>query len=166
MRMRRAALAGDGVDTLDILRAEIEQGLRDEADTFVLADTRAKRPVQLFVGRINHRAGVGQQQDLVGRLDPPGLQEHLLAVDNAEPTPLEGGEHGHLDEVDAERLVDQTMLGENVVDLVATSREPGTGRDGAAQRRQPGPTPWASWCDSPGEPSWAWPWSSHGLYSW
>ena len=83
---------------------------------------------------------MGQQQDLVGRLDPPGLQEHLLAVDNAEPAPLQGGEHRHLDEVDAERLVGQTVLGENVVDLRGdVLGEPGTRRDRAAQRRQSGP---------------------------
>ena len=140
MRVRRAALAGDGVDALDVLRAEVEQRLGDEADAFVLAHTGAQRPVQLLVGGVDHRAGVGEQEDLVGGLDPARLQEHLLAVDDAEAARREGGEDGHLDEVDAERLVRQTVLGEDVVDLGGdVLGEPGSRGDGAAQRRQPGP---------------------------
>ena len=84
VRVRRAALAGDRVDALDVLRPEVEQRLGDEADALVLAHTRSQRPVQLLVGSVDHRAGMGEQEDLVGRLDPPGLEEHLLAVDHGQ----------------------------------------------------------------------------------
>ncbi len=83
---------------------------------------------------------MGEQEDLVGRLDPPGLQEHLLAVDHGQAAPLQGGEHRHLDEVDAERLVGQAVLGEDVIDLRGDIfGEPGTRRDRPAQRRQTRP---------------------------
>ena len=83
---------------------------------------------------------MGEQENLVGRLDPPGLEEHLLAVDHAEAARLQGGEHRHLDEVDAERFVGQAVLGEDVVDLGGdVFGEPGTRRDRPAQRRQSGP---------------------------
>ena len=140
MRVRRAALAGDRVDALDVLRPEVEQRLGDEADALVLTHTGAQRPVQLLVGGVDHRAGMGEQKDLVGRLDPPGLQEHLLAVDDAQAARLQGGEHRHLDEVDAERLVGQAVLGEDVVDLGGdVFGEPGTRRDRPTQRRQTRP---------------------------
>ena len=43
VRVGRAAFAGDGVDPLDVLRPEIEQGLGDEADALVLAHPGAQR---------------------------------------------------------------------------------------------------------------------------
>ncbi len=114
--------------------------LDDEADAFVLAHAGAQRPVQLLVGGVDHRAGVGEEEDLVGCLDPPRFEEHLLAVDDGQATRRQCGEHGHLDEVDADRLVGQPVLGEDVEDLGShVVGEPGTRGDGAAQRRQPGP---------------------------
>ena len=110
---------------------------------------------------------MGEQEDLVGGLDPARLEEHLLAVDDAEAARREGGEDGHLDDVDAEWLVRQTVLGEDVVDLGGdVVGEPGGRRDGAAQRRQTGSRAVRAWHGWSGEPAWAWPWSSHGLYSW
>ena len=84
VRMRRAALAGDRVDALDVLAAEVVEHLADQADALVLADARAEERVQLLVGGVDHRAGLGQQADLVGCLDPPGVEEDLLPVDDVE----------------------------------------------------------------------------------
>ena len=142
VRMRRTTLTGDGVDPLDILRTEIQQGLGDEADTLILAHTRTQRPVQLLIGGVDHRTGMRQQQDLVGCLDPPRLQEHLLAVDDTQPASLQGGEHRHLDDIDTERLVDQPVLGEDVIHLGGDIiSQPGTRRNRPTQRRQPRPRP-------------------------
>ena len=82
VRVRRAALAGDGVDPLDVLGAEVVEHLADQADALVLAHARAQERVQLLVGGVDHGAGLGEQRDLVAGLDPAGLEEHLLAVDD------------------------------------------------------------------------------------
>ena len=82
VRMRRAALARDRVDALHVLRAEVVEGLRDEADRLVLAHAGAQEAVELLVRGIHHRRRLGEQADLVAGLDAPGLHEHLLAVDD------------------------------------------------------------------------------------
>ena len=87
VRMRRAALAGDRVDALDVLAAEVVEHLADQADALVLAYARAQERVQLVVRGVDHRAGLGEQRDLVDGLDPAGLQEHLLAVDDRQCPP-------------------------------------------------------------------------------
>src|SRR4029453_4989394 len=46
VRVRAAALAGNRVDAFHVLRAEIVQDFRDEADGLVLAHTRLHRLVQ------------------------------------------------------------------------------------------------------------------------
>ena len=69
--MRVAAVAGHGVDRLDLLRAELEQHLRRHRDDLVLADARAQHPVDLLVDGVDDRRGVVQQRDLVGGLDAP-----------------------------------------------------------------------------------------------
>ena len=83
-----------------------------------------------------------QQQDLIGSLDPPRLQKHLLTIDHTEPAPLQSRQHRHLDDIDTDRLIDQAVLGDNVIhlrrDIIS---QPGTRRDRPTQRRQPRPRP-------------------------
>ena len=66
--------------------------------------------VELLVGGVDHRAGLGEQADLVGGLDPARLEEHLLAVDDARcPRACRASQDGHLDHVDAEWLARQAV---------------------------------------------------------
>ena len=152
--MRRAALPGDGVDPLDILRAEIQQGLGDQADTLVLAHPGTQRPVQLLVGGIDHRTGVRQQQDLVGGLDPPRLEEHLLAVDDT-PTPPRRRATRASRRGRRRQARRPAVLGEDVVDLGGdVVGEPGTRRIAPRNVDNPAAAVSTSRCDSPGDPAW------------
>ncbi len=101
VRVRRAPFAGDGVDALDVLAAEVVEGLADHADALVLLHPGPQELVQVLVGGVDHRAGLGQQGDLVGCLDAARLEEDLLAVDDGESFRLQRGQDGHLDDVDA-----------------------------------------------------------------
>jgi hypothetical protein len=130
--VRRAALAGDGVDPLDVLGAQVVEDLADHADALVLANPRPQEAVQLLIGRVHQGAGGRQQADLVAGLDAPGLQEDLLAVDHLEAGGLEGGQHRHLDDVDAERLTGQAALLQLAADLAGDLL-------GDARRRVEGP---------------------------
>ena len=118
VRVGRAALAGDRVDPFDVLAPEVVERLGDEADALVLPHARTEEAVQVLVGGVDHRAGLGQQGDLVLGLDPTGGEEHLLAVDDVEATVPHRREDGHLDDVDADRFVRQVVLGELGRDLV------------------------------------------------
>ena len=79
VRVRAAALAGDGVDVVDVLRAEVEQELGDVGDEVALADARLEALGEHLVGAVDHRAGRVEQHDLVDRLDLAGVEHHLLA---------------------------------------------------------------------------------------
>ena len=64
-----------------------------------------------------------------------GLQEDLLAVDDVDAHGLQGEHHGRLDDVDAERLLGQAVLGQHLVDLRGDVLRTAGGRgDRAAQR--------------------------------
>ena len=118
VRVRRAALTGDRVHALDVLRAEVVEGLRHEAHGLVLADAGAEEAVEVLVGRVDHRGGLGEQADLVRRLHAAGLHEDLLAVDDLDALLLQGEEDGQLDHVDTERLVREPELLELALDLL------------------------------------------------
>ena len=140
VRVRRAAFAGDRVHALDVLAAEVVEHLADQADALVLADARAQERVELVVRRVHHRAGLGEQADLVGGLDPPGLEEDLLAVDDVDALGPERGQDRHLDQVDAERLVLQAVLAQHGRDLAGDLLgDAGVGVEGAAQGGDAGP---------------------------
>ena len=94
VRMRAAALARDGVHTLDVLGAELEEHLVDERDALVLAHPRLHGPEELLVGRVDHRAGRVQERDLVLGLDLADVLQEGLAVDDADPLGLQRLEHG------------------------------------------------------------------------
>ena len=145
VRVRRAALAGDRVDALDVLAAEVVEHLADQADALVLAHARAQERVQLLVRRVDHRAGLGEQRDLVGGLDPAGLEEDLLAVDDVEALGLQRGQDRHLDQVDADRLVGQPVLAQHGGDLAGDLLgDAGVGVEGAAQGGDAGPGPFGA----------------------
>src|SRR5436190_6217563 len=82
VRMRAAALARDGVDALDVLRAQLEQHLAHERDGVVLAEARPQRPVELVVRRVDHGARRVEQRDLVLRLELADVLHQGLAVDD------------------------------------------------------------------------------------
>ena len=113
----RAALAGDGVDALDVLAAEVVEHLADEADALVLAHAGTEERVQLLVGGVHHGTGLGEEGDLVGGLDATGVEEHLLAVDDVETGVGQRPQDGHLDDVDPDRLAGEAVLGQLGGDL-------------------------------------------------
>lgn len=84
VRMRRAALPRDGIDALHILGPQIIQNLGDEAHGLVLSNAGLEELVELLVSRIDHRGHLGEQGDLVAGLHLAGLEEDLLAVDDAD----------------------------------------------------------------------------------
>ena len=80
VRVRAAALAGDRVDVVDVLRAQVEQALGDVGHELALADARLELLGDHLVGAVDHRAGRVEQDDLVDRLDLARVEHHLLAV--------------------------------------------------------------------------------------
>jgi hypothetical protein len=90
--------------------------------------------VQLLVRGVDHRAGLGEEGDLVGCLDAAGLEEDLLAVDDVDALLLEGLQHGHLGEVDAQRLARQAVFAQFGRHLRGDVRaDPGVRVEGAAE---------------------------------
>jgi hypothetical protein len=136
VRVRTAALAGDGVHALDVLRSELEEHAVRDRDTLVLADAGPEVPVELVVGGVDHRAGGCEQCDLVLGLDLPDLLHQRLAVHHLDPFGLERAEHGQLDYVDADGLAQQAVRLELGADLRCNRLR--SALDGAAQRRDPG----------------------------
>ena len=142
VRVRRAALPGDGVDPFDVLAAEVVEHLADQAHALVLADSGAQEAVQLVVRGVDHRAGLGQQRDLVGRLDAPRREERLLTVHNGQSGGLEGEQYRQLHQVDADRLALQPVPRQLVGDLAGhLVGDAGVGVERAAQRGDAGTRP-------------------------
>ncbi len=140
MRVRCAALAGDGVDALDVLGAHVVQDLVDQADALVLAHARAEELVELVVGGVDHGRGLGEQADLVVGLDAAGGEEQLLAVDDGDTGLLQGEQDRQLDDVDADGLPQHPVGLQLDPDLAGDLlRDPGPGVERPAQRRDPGP---------------------------
>ena len=67
VRVRVAAIARDGVDRLDLLRAELEEELHRARHDLVLAHAGAQHAVDLVVDRVDDRRRVLEQRDLVRR---------------------------------------------------------------------------------------------------
>ena len=101
MRVRVAAVAGDGVDRLDLLGAELEQEPLGLGDDLVLADAGAQQRVDLLVDRVDDRGGVVEQRDLVLGLDLARGQHHRLGVADRDAQALQREERLHVGEVDA-----------------------------------------------------------------
>ena len=124
VRVRIAAVAGDRVDRLDVLRAELEEHLHRRGHDLVLAHARAQHPVDLLVGRVDDSGGVVEQRELVGRLDLPRLEHHRLRVGEVQALALEREQRRRIGHVDPERLLVQ-----------ARARE---ARGGSSSRARPG----------------------------
>ena len=105
MRVRTAALAGNGVDRFDVFRAHVVEHFAHQADGFVFAHARPHGAVEFVVGGVDHHGGMVEQRDFVLRLDDACVGHELLAVDDLDSLLLQREQDGRLDDVDAERLV-------------------------------------------------------------
>jgi hypothetical protein len=117
MWMRRAPLAGDRVDALDVLAAEVVEHLADQPNALVFAYARAQEGIQLVVSGVDHRTCLSQQRNLVDGLDAACLQEDLLAVDNGQSLFLQRGQDRHFDHVHSDWLGCQPVLVHDGCDL-------------------------------------------------
>ena len=105
VRVRRAALARDGVDGLDAVRAHLVEPLGGQRHDLVLAHARLERLEDVLVDAVAHGRGHVEQDQLVGALDHARLEHHLLAVAHLDAFLLEREQERRLDHVDAERHV-------------------------------------------------------------
>ena len=127
------------VDVVDVLRAEVEQVLRDVGHQLALADPRLELLGDQLVGAVDHGARGVEQDDLVDRLDLAGVEHDLLRVADGQALGLERGEHRRLDDVHAERHVDDALGAEDLADLAGgRAEQAGIRCDGAAQPDHPG----------------------------
>ena len=104
MRVRIAALAGNGVHGFDIFRAQIVENFADQAHGFVLAHARLHGAVEFVIGGVDHHGGSVEQRDFVLRLDHARVGHELLSVDDVDAFLLQREQNRRLDDVDAERL--------------------------------------------------------------
>jgi phosphoserine phosphatase len=65
VRVRVAPLAGDRVDRLDLVRAELVQPLVRQGHDLVLAHARLECLDDVLVDPVDHRGGLVEQHDLV-----------------------------------------------------------------------------------------------------
>ena len=93
VRVRAAALAGDRVHALDVLRAELVEDAVHEGDAVVFAHSGTHRAEELLVCGIDHGAGRVQQDDLVAGLELTSVLHEGLSVDDRDPGRFEGTEH-------------------------------------------------------------------------
>ncbi len=105
VRMRVAALAGDGVDRLDVVGAEFVEELIDAGDDVVFPDARLQILVDQLVDAIDHGCGLVEEHDLIDAFDLARVEHDLLAVDQLQADLLEFEPHPGLDDVDADRHV-------------------------------------------------------------
>ena len=139
VRMRAAALAGYGVDALDVLRAQIKEDLAHQPHTLVLAHSRPHEAIELLIGGVHHHTGAVEQRDLVLGLDLSCFQHELLAVHHLDPFGLQREEHRQLDNIDPDRLVLQLALLQLDFDFLGDAfRQPGGWVRRAAQGRDAG----------------------------
>ena len=139
VRVRIAALAGDGVDRLDVVGAHLVEHLVGLRDDVVLADARLQLLPDHVVGAVDHRGGLVEQDDLVDVLDLAGVEHDLLAVDDLHAGLLQLEEHRRLGEVDADRHVGDAGLLRSDHDLLGMAlHQAGRGRHGAAHAEHAG----------------------------
>ena len=118
VRVRVAAIAGDGVHGLDLLRPHLEQQLVRAADDLVLVHARAEHPVDLVVDRVDEARRLVEERDLLRRLDLAGVEEDLRAVRDVEPGAPQRFQGDEVRHVDPERLVGEPELAQLVGDLL------------------------------------------------
>ena len=139
VRMRIAALAGDGVDRLDVVGAHLVEHLVGLGDDVVLAHARLQLLPDHVVDAVDHGGRLVQQRDLVDVLDLARIQHHLLAVDRLDAGLLQRKPHAGLDQVDADRLAGDARFLEQAGDLLGVAlHEAGRRRHGAAHAEHAG----------------------------
>jgi hypothetical protein len=117
VRVGVAPLAGDRVDRLDLVGAHLVEALVGVRDDLVLPHPGLQHLDDVLVDAVDHRARLVEQHDLVGRLDHPGVEHELLAVDDGQPLPLHLEQERRLDDVDTHGLVGDARLDEQRLDL-------------------------------------------------
>ncbi len=140
VRMRIAALAGDGVDRFHVVGAVGVEELVDLGDDVVLAHARLELLVDQMIGAVDHRRGAVQQRDLVGRFDLARFEHDLLAVLDGQAGLLQFEHHRRLDDVDADRHLGDAGLAQDRGHLLGVVLHQAERRiDGAAQADETGP---------------------------
>ena len=140
VRVRVAPLTGDRVDRLDLVGAHLVEALVGVRDDLVLAHPGLQHLDDVLVDAVDHRRRLVEQDDLVGRLDHPGVEHELLAVDDRQALPLHLEQERRLDDVDAHGLVGHARLDEQRLDLRhRVGHQPDRRRDGAAEAEEAGP---------------------------
>ena len=117
VRMRVAALAGNGVDRLHIVAAHLVEQLVGQRDDVVLAHARFQFFIDHVIDAIDHGCGLGQKLDFVPVLDLARRQHDLLAIDHLDPLLLKRVEHGGLGVVHAHRHVGHACVADQARDL-------------------------------------------------
>ena len=116
MRMRVAAIPRDGIDRLDLLGTELEEQLHRPRHDLVLAHARTQHAVDLVVDTVDDRGCMLEQRDLLCRLDRAGPHHHGLGVSRLDALPLQRVERLHVRQVDPERLIGESAIGELSMD--------------------------------------------------
>src|SRR6202048_483995 len=138
VRMRIAALPGDGIDRLHVIGAVPIEELVDLADDVVLAHPRLELLIDELIGAGHHGGGAVEKRDLVDVLDLARLQQDLLAIGDLEPGLLQLEQHRRLDDVYADRHLVHPRLLEQRGDLLGVAlHQPEGGIDRAAQPDEP-----------------------------
>ena len=139
VRVRIAALAGDGVDGLDVVRAHLVEHLVGLGDDVVLAHAGFQLLPDHVVDAVHHGGGLVQQRDLIDVLDLARVQHHLLAVDRLDAGGLKGEPHTGFNQIDADRLARDTGFLEQAGDFLGVSfHEAGRRRHRAAHAEHAG----------------------------
>src|SRR5882757_4041724 len=132
--VRAAALAGHGVDRLDVIGAHFEQPLGRHGDDIRLAHPRFEGFINILVDAVDHGGGSIQQHDFVTALDFTRIEHDLLAVHDRQAEFLQCEQHWRLDHIDTQRHAGDALLFQHVVDfLCRTLDQTLVGRNGAAQ---------------------------------
>src|SRR6266852_8996315 len=80
VRMRAAALAGDGVDGLDAVRSHAVKAPGGERDDLAFLYAGLERLGDVLIHTVDHRRGHVEQRQLVDVLDLPRREQRLLPV--------------------------------------------------------------------------------------
>ena len=139
VRVRIAALPGNGVDRLDVVGAVLVQKLGRHRDDVGLAHARLELLADQLVDAVDHGGGAIEQRNLVDALDLASVEHDLLAVRDLEPGALELEHHRRFDDVDAERHVGDAGFPQESRDLLRVAPHQAECRGhGPAQADQPG----------------------------
>ena len=117
VRVRRAALARNGVDRLDAVRAHLVEPRGRERDDLGFLDAGLQGLGDVLVDAVDHRRRHVEEGQLVDVLHLARLEHHLLAVAHLDPELLQLEEHRRLDHVQAERHIAYSFRVQDRLDL-------------------------------------------------